>query len=172
MHLWVSESPSSHSSSLSGPGVHSSQSPWNSPGPMCHALLDHSVPEAGAQGGTHPSVGLCLQEWAPIHVGSKPLHLPGGSHELSHHVGSRARGPERPKAKRPERQLAPNSKAMYQESDFSVPSACTKRAPVREREPFCAFALKRPFRKSTCTGSQWVPSFSYSVQCPPFLSVP
>ena len=65
--------------SPSGSGVRCSQSPCSSPRPLCHAALDHSVLEAGAQGGTCPSVGPCLQEKAPIHMGSKPLVGPASA---------------------------------------------------------------------------------------------
>ena len=59
--------------SPSGSGAHCSQSPCGIPETMSHCALDHSVPEAAVQGDAHPSVGLSLQEWAPIHSASKPL---------------------------------------------------------------------------------------------------
>ena len=64
--------------------------------------LDCSVPEAGAQGGTHPSMGPCLQEWTPSHVGSKSwwaqrLPSPASAPVCA---GSRARGPEHPKCQK------------------------------------------------------------------------
>ena len=61
-----------HQLSFSGSVVRCSKSPHSGPETVCHAIMDHTVPEAGAQGGTCPSVGPCLQEWAPIHVGLSP----------------------------------------------------------------------------------------------------
>lgn len=74
LHSWVSESPPSCSKqlSLSGSGVRYSQSPRGSPGPVCRTALDHSTPEAGAQGGTCLSMGHCPQEWASNSAGLSP----------------------------------------------------------------------------------------------------
>ena len=58
--------------SPSGSGVRCSQSPCRSPGPMCRAALDHSVPESGVQRGLCPSVKLCLQKWLPTMQGLSP----------------------------------------------------------------------------------------------------
>ena len=61
-----------------------------------------------------PSMGPYLQEWAPIHVGSKPLVSPTspGPTSAPIHAGSRATGPACPKCQKSgRRELAPSSKA-------------------------------------------------------------
>ena len=96
--------------SLSGSGMHGSQSPPSRPRTMCHATPDHSVPEAGAREAQVPV-------WAPASRSGLPsmrgLSLwcteSGPTITPPVHSGSRARGPECPNVKSPGRELAPSS---------------------------------------------------------------
>ena len=63
-----------------------------------------SVPEAGAQGGTYPSMGPCLKQWVPTHAGSKSLTGPSterGASPYQAHINSfsvplLSKGPPKP----------------------------------------------------------------------------
>ena len=131
VHVWVSESPSSCSNFLSFRtwamllSVSSSGSGNHVPCctrsglcciwcPRCWSLEKHTF-----QRGTLPPRAGSHPLWGP-----KPLEglaSPGPTRGPIH-AGNRVRGPEYPNAKIPERDLAPSSKGLYQENNFSIPS--------------------------------------------------
>ena len=107
--------------SPSGSGVRCSQCPFSSPGPMCHAALDHSVPDTVAKIVTCPNVGPCLQEQASKHVGPKPLVGPASAwfHKCSHIYGEQGQTPRVSKCQSPETEsLHQAPKSPYQESEL------------------------------------------------------
>ncbi|KAF6084291.1 hypothetical protein HJG60_008568 [Phyllostomus discolor] len=115
VHLWASESPSSRSGSLLqdlGCAVLSLHVVAQET--MCRVTLSQRLQprEAGV-----PSWDPASRNRLPSSVGSKPLGGPTspGPMSTSIHAGSRARGPECPKAKSSDGDLAPSSKASYQE---------------------------------------------------------
>ena len=115
VHLWVSESPSSHITLPFESGVHCSQPPRRS-------LGNHGTCY------TVPAWDPVSRSELPSSVGSKPLVGPvfPGPTSTPVHTGNRARSPEHPYTKKPEGEslyqaLKSHIKSpQYQESDFSM----------------------------------------------------
>ena len=99
------------------------QSPYSSPG---NPVPCYTVPWARALGNTHPCVRPCLQEWAPIHVGSKFLLGPTSPHEHFCPCREQDQKPRMSECQNPRgRELSPSYRVLcheppYHESNFSM----------------------------------------------------
>ena len=130
VHFWVSEMPSSHSSSLLHDLGYCSQPPCSSSG-KCLPYYTRSWCLKCWSPGSHMSLTRTMSQGrAPIHAGSKSLvHPTSGLMSASILSRIRARGPKCPKCQKPRgREFSPSSKVLYQEpqyqeSDFSIYSS-------------------------------------------------